>query len=91
MKINQQKIEIIKRLIELNKQLDKLTRYYQECKVDINDLTINEVIELLKQKIDVANTKKIKELERKLEKEKKSYLKMLRYFKNRLEKVENKK
>ena len=26
--INQQKVEIIKRLIELNKQLDKLTRYY---------------------------------------------------------------
>lgn len=59
--------------------------------MDINELTINEVIELLKQKIDVANTKKIKELELKLEKEKKSYLKMLRYFKNRLEKVENKK
>ncbi len=26
--INQKKIEIIKRLIELNKQLDELTRYY---------------------------------------------------------------
>lgn len=26
--INQRKIEIVKRLIELNKQLDKLTRYY---------------------------------------------------------------
>lgn len=26
--INQQKILIIKRLIELNKQLDKLTKYY---------------------------------------------------------------
>lgn len=27
-KNNQEKIKIVKRLIELNKQLDKLTRYY---------------------------------------------------------------
>jgi hypothetical protein len=58
--------------------------------MSINDLTINEIIEVLKTKLEDSNLKKIKQLEIKLEKEKKGYLKSLRYFKNKLEKMDNK-
>lgn len=52
--------------------------------MDINDLTTDEVIKVLKAKLEASNMKKIKELENKLEKEKKRYLKSLQYFKAKL-------
>lgn len=58
--------------------------------MDINDLTIDEVIKVLKVKLEASNLKKIKELESKLEKEKKWYLKSLQYFKAKLYKKRRK-
>jgi hypothetical protein len=57
--------------------------------VNIEDLTINEILEVLKTKLETNNINKIKELESKVEKEKKRYLKSLQYFKNRLKELEN--
>lgn len=52
----------------------------------MKDLTINETIEILKQKLEAKNLERIAQLEKQLEKEKKGYLKSLRYFKQKLEK-----
>ena len=57
--------------------------------MNIEDLTINEILEVLKTKLETNNINKIKELESKVEKEKKRYLKSLQYFKNRLKELEN--
>lgn len=52
----------------------------------MKDLSINEIIEELKKKLESNNLKKIEQLEKQLERERQGYLKSLRYFKNKLKK-----
>lgn len=54
MSINQKKIVIVKRLIELNKQLDKLTRYYQEKKYD-NTTILKDTLEEINPKLALGS------------------------------------